>query len=275
MEVTDALRVPLDPAHVREALGDLALLRASLDNCESFARLPGGEYALTMIVPLGALRARYEIRAHTAGRTRQAAHAEGEPDAASPAGASSPSSADNYARTLSFKARGEGVGSLRGQIAVALNPDANSESTWVEYTVWATVSGPLAGLPSRQIENSLREVADDFFSEFCEVVRAKHGLPSIRAQQEAASRRHVFLRPSTMSAAFSRRAVNPPRQLRAPAADAASGVLHHRLPGHGLGRHDRDHSDDPHPLGLPGWAWATMLVCIALFAFFAQRVGLQ
>ena len=138
MEVTDALRVPLDPAHVREALGDLALLRASLDNCESFARLPGGEYALTMIVPLGALRARYEIRAHTAGRTRQAAHAEGEPDAASPAGASSPSSADNYARTLSFKARGEGVGSLRGQIAVALNPDANSESTWVEYTVWAT-----------------------------------------------------------------------------------------------------------------------------------------
>jgi carbon monoxide dehydrogenase subunit G len=275
MEVTDALRVPLDPAHVREALGDLALLRASLDNCESFARLPGGEYALTMIVPLGALRARYEIRAHTAGRTRQAAHAEGEPDAASPAGASSSSSSDNYARTLSFKARGEGVGSLRGQIAVALNPDATSESTWVEYTVWATVSGPLAGLPSRQIENSLREVADDFFSEFCEVVRAKHGLPSIRAQQEASSRRHVFLRPSTMSAAFSRRAGNPPRQLRAPAADAASGVLHHRLPGHGLGRHDRDHSDDPHPLGLPGWAWATMLVCIALFAFFAQRVGLQ
>jgi carbon monoxide dehydrogenase subunit G len=273
MEVTDTLRVPLDLAHVREALGDLALLRASLDNCESFARLPGGEYALTMIVPLGALRARYEIRAHTAGRTRQAAHQEGEAHKVEPK--PEPDSG-GYARTLSFKARGEGVGSLRGQIAVDLNSDADAESTWVEYTVWATVSGPLAGLPSRQIENSLREVADDFFSEFCEVVRAKHGLPSIRAQQEAGSRRHVFLRPSTMSAGFSRRPFfNAPRPVRPPAAEAASGVLHHRLPGHGLGRRDHDHSHDPHPLGLPGWAWAAMLVCVALFAFFAQRVGLH
>ncbi|SAK81580.1 carbon monoxide dehydrogenase subunit G [Caballeronia arationis] len=271
MEVTDALRVPLDPVHVREALGDLALLRASLDNCESFAKLPGGEYALTMIVPLGALRARYEIRAHGAGVTRQNAHTDGEADAAAP----TPDAPGAYARTLSFKARGEGVGSLRGQIAVALNPDANGESTWIEYTLWATVSGPLAGLPSRQIENSLREVADDFFSEFCEVVRAKHGLSSIRAQQEPGTRRHVFLRPNAMSAAFMRRPGAAQRQMRPGGADAASGVLHHRLPGHGLGHRDRDHSHDPHPLGLPGWAWAAMLVCIALFAFLAPRVGLQ
>ncbi|SAK64686.1 carbon monoxide dehydrogenase subunit G [Caballeronia temeraria] len=261
MEVTDALCVPLDPAHVREALSDLALLRASLDNCESFTRTPGGEYVLTLIVPLGALRARYEIRAHAAGRTRQAAH---EPD--------DTIESDNavYARTLSFKARGEGVGSLRGQIAVALNPDDDGASTWIEYTVWATVSGPLAGLPARQIENALREGADEFFAEFCEVVRAKHGLPSMRAADESAGRRHVFLRPGVMSAAFSRR----PGAMRTPSADAhASGVLRHRLHGHGFGHHDRDHSHDPHPLGLPVWAWAAMLVCIALFAYFAQQVG--
>jgi carbon monoxide dehydrogenase subunit G len=268
MEVTDALRVPLDPAHVREALGDLALLRASLDNCESFTRLPGGEYALTLIVPLGSLRARYEIRAHSAGRTRGAAHAAGEPLVAD--------SPQTSASTMSFKARGEGVGSLRGQIAVALNPDETGDETWIDYTVWATVSGPLAGLPSRQIENSLRELADDFFSEFCEVVRAKHGMPSIRGERDASPRRHVFLRPNSMSAVFSRRAGMPPRHQRSPSAEAAaSGVLHHRLPGHGIARRDHDHSHDPHPLGLPGWAWAAMLVCVALFAFFAQRVGLQ
>lgn len=263
MEVTDALRVPLDPAHVRDALGDLALLRASLDNCESFIRTPGGEYVLTLTVPLGALRARYEIRAHAAGRTRQAAHAEGE----------SEESADAvYARTLSFKARGEGVGSLRGQIAVTLNPDDDGDATWIEYTVWATISGPLAGLPSRQIENALREGADEFFAEFCEVVRAKHGLPSMRAAGEGAARRHVFLRPGVVSAAFSRRAGT----MRAPSADAhASGVLRHRLHGHGFAHHDPDHSHDPHPLGLPGWAWAAMLVCVALFAYFAEHVGLQ
>ncbi|SAK38910.1 carbon monoxide dehydrogenase subunit G [Caballeronia hypogeia] len=264
MEVTDALRVPLDPEHVREALGDLALLRASLDNCESFSRTPGGEYVLTLIVPLGALRARYEIRAHAAGRTRQAAHVEGE-SADEPADAA-------YARTLSFKARGEGVGSLRGQIAVALNPHDGGNATWIEYTVWATVSGPLASLPSRQIENALREGADEFFAEFCEVVRAKHGLPSMRAAGESAARRHVFLRPGSMSAALSRRASGP----RGLDADAhASGVLRHRLHGHGFAHHDRDHSHDPHPLGLPGWAWAAMLICIALFAYFAQHIGLQ
>ncbi|MFM0321651.1 CoxG family protein [Caballeronia glebae] len=267
MEVTDALCVPLEPAHVREALSDIALLRASLDNCESCTRTPGGEYVLTLIVPLGALRARYEIRAHDAGRTRQAAHAAGEGE-----GDGDESQNGAYARTLSFKARGEGVGSLRGQIAVALNLDDDGAATWIEYTVWATVSGPLAGLPARQIENALREGADDFFAEFCEVVRAKHGLPSMRAAGESAERRHVFLRPGAMSAAFSRRS----GAMRTPSADAhASGVLRHRLHGHGFVHRERDHSQDPHPLGLPVWAWAAMLVCIALFAYFAQHVGLQ
>jgi uncharacterized protein len=262
MEVTEALRVPLDPEHVRVALSDLALLRASLDNCESFTRTPNGEYALTLTVPLGALRARYEIKAHAAGRTRQGLN---------PVEPKTSTHSDDYvyARTLSFKARSDGVGSLRGQIAVALLPEDDGESTCVEYTVWATVAGPLAGLPSRQIENALREGADDFFAEFCEVVRAKHGLPSVRTVEE---RRHLFLRPSVMSSAFSRRSGVSARALHGVQGEAA-GVLRHRLPGHGLLRH-RDQSHEHHPLGLPGWAWATMLVCIALFAFFAPRVGL-
>jgi uncharacterized protein len=258
MEVTETLRVPLDPAHVRAALSDLALLRASLDNCESFTRSPNGEYALTLMVPLGALRARYEIRAHTAGHTRQS-----HPDAASAASAE--------ADTLSFKARGEGVGSLRGQIAVALSPEQDGAATCIEYTVWATVAGPLAALPPRQIENALREGAEDFFAEFCEVVRAKHGLAPGRAAED---RRHVFLRPGAMSAAFSRRTNASARALGVVAGAAApSGVLRHRLPGHGLMRRHAS-PDDRHPLGLPGWAWTTMLVCVALFAFFAPRIGM-
>ncbi|MEA3128755.1 MAG: hypothetical protein QOF46_550 [Paraburkholderia sp.] len=58
MELNDALRIPLAPSEVWDALQDLALLRASLDNCESFTRLSHGEYALAMTVPLGPLRAR-------------------------------------------------------------------------------------------------------------------------------------------------------------------------------------------------------------------------
>ncbi|MDR5853730.1 SRPBCC domain-containing protein [Caballeronia sp. LZ062] len=268
MEVTEALRVPLDPAHVEDALGDLALLRASLDNCESFTRTPAGEYALTLIVPLGALRARYDVRAHAAGRTRQDHLQDDSQDEDDRA----------YARTLSFKERGEGVGSLRGQIAVALNRGGDGEdsaSTWIEYTVWATVSGPLAGLPTRQIENALREGADDFFAEFCEVVRAKHGLPSLRAAGDH-PRRHVFLRPGAMSAAFSRRAGATARAVHGAPGDAApTGVLRHRLGGHPFAHRERHHEHDPHPFGLPGWAWAVMLALVALFAFFAERGSLH
>ncbi|MFP3711205.1 carbon monoxide dehydrogenase, partial [Paraburkholderia sp. SIMBA_009] len=67
MELNDTLRVPLAPAVVRDALEDLALLRASFDHCESFAKLAHGEFALTITVPLGPLRARYDVRAHSAG----------------------------------------------------------------------------------------------------------------------------------------------------------------------------------------------------------------
>jgi carbon monoxide dehydrogenase subunit G len=253
MEVADALRIPLEPGQVREALGDLALVRASIDNCESLVRLAGGEYILTLTVPLGALRSRYVIRAHVAEARRLPRHD-------GPAG-------EVDAQTLSFKARGEGVGSLRGQIAVALIPDASGTSTWIEYTVWATLTGPLAGLPPRQIENALREVADDFFAEFCEVVRAKHGQPSTHASQPAVSRRHVFLRPITMSAAFARPGSAAGQKSRAAAADAIGGVLRHRLHGHAP-RH-------PHPHSLPAWAWAAMLGCVAVFLFLAQHYGLQ
>jgi len=53
MELNDALRIPLAPSEVWDALQDLALLRASLENCESLRQLQGGEYALAMTVPLG------------------------------------------------------------------------------------------------------------------------------------------------------------------------------------------------------------------------------
>ena len=66
MELNDTLRVPLAPPVVRDALEDLALLRASFDHCESFVKLAHGEFALTITVPLGPLRARYDVRAHAA-----------------------------------------------------------------------------------------------------------------------------------------------------------------------------------------------------------------
>lgn len=233
MELNDTLRVPLAPAVVREALDDLALLRASVDHCESFVKLAPGEFALTITVPLGPLRARYDVRAHSAS---EQGDAQGQPR-----------------RVLNFKARADGLGALRGQVELMLLPDgADADATRIEYVVWTTASGPLAELPTRQIENALREWADDFFREFCAVVQAKHGLVPNRARASAQRRQHVFLRPASLMAAARR----PLPHLGGALSGRAASAVHQRESG-----------------PLPVWAWAAIIVFVALLLYAARWIN--
>jgi carbon monoxide dehydrogenase subunit G len=243
MELNDALRIPLAPSEVWEALQDLALLRASLDNCESFSELAGGEYSLVLTVPLGPLRARYAIRAHVASNDGTQA---GKPH-----------------RTLNFKARADGVGSLRGQIDVALRADdhhlpllGKEHSTRIDYTVWATSSGPLAELTARQLEHALHELADDFFTEFCAVVQAKHGKGPNRARGTPARRQHVFLRPVNLGS-LARRALH----------HQPSGAITGRAV-HSMYARASHHEHNPH--AVPNWAWAAMIFFVALLLYMAR-----
>lgn len=248
MELNDALRIPLAPSDVWDALQDLALLRASLDNCESFTRLGHGEFALTMTVPLGPLRARYDARAHVAGQDSGPAEAQ--------------------RRTINFKARAEGIGALRGQIEVKLRADDASHGigrergTRIEYTIWATSSGPLAELPTRQLEHALHQLADDFFDEFGAVVRAKHGQGPNRARGSAARRQHVFLRPIALSGIARRTRMDQGHTLTGRAASASHGGSHGV--SHGVSHHD----SAPH--AMPNWAWAAMIFLVALLLYVAR-----
>ncbi|MGF6773125.1 carbon monoxide dehydrogenase subunit G [Paraburkholderia sp. GAS199] len=245
MELNDALRIPLAPSDVWDALQDLALLRASLDNCESFTRLAHGEYALTMTVPLGPLRARYEARAHVAGQDSGPADAE--------------------RRTINFKARAEGIGALRGQIEIKLRADHDTHAhaagkargTRIEYTIWATSSGPLAELPTRQLENALRQIADDFFNEFDAVVRAKHGQGPNRAHSGGARRQHVFLRPITLGGIARRTRPDQGSALGARTASASHGVSHRESSQHAV----------------PYWGWAAMIFVVALLLYVARWIS--
>jgi carbon monoxide dehydrogenase subunit G len=254
VELNDALRIPLAPSAVRDALQDIALLRASLENCESFARLAGGEYALTLTVPLGPLRARYDVRAHVASQNGAAV--------------------DAPHRTLNFKARAPGVGSLRGQIDVALRADAGSgassaddaqaePATRIDYSVWATLTGPLAELPPRQIENAMHELADDFFTEFCAVVQAKHGQGPNRVRGAHNRRQHVFLRPINL-AGIARRAY--PHGAGGTLTGRAAGTLVGTRGAHGLHR-----GHEPH--AMPAWAWAAMVFFVAVLLYASRWFG--
>jgi carbon monoxide dehydrogenase subunit G len=245
VELNNALRIALAPSDVWDALQDLALLRASLDNCESFTRLAGGEYALTLTVPLGPLRARYEVRAHVASKNAT------EPDA--------------LHRALNFKARAEGVGSMRGQIDVTLRPDETASgkapSTRIDYSVWATLTGPLAELPARQIENALHELADDFFTEFCAVVQAKHGQGPNRAGGARSRRQHVFLRPINLGGMT--------RRMR---SNEHGNGLHGRATSTSLGARPPQ-SVSPRqstPHAMPQWLWAVMILLVAVLMYAAH-----
>ncbi len=241
MELNDALRVPLAQSEVWDAMQDLALLRASLDNCESFSRLAGGEYALSLTVPLGPLRAHYEVRAHVASDNGTLA--------------------DKPHRTLNFKARAAGLGSLRGQIDVALRADdplpvlSKGPSTRIDYSVWATSTGPLAELPARQIENALHELADDFFTEFCAVVQAKHGQGPNLARGAPPRRQHVFLRPISLAGVARRARHDHGGALTGRAVHSTFGARAHH---------------EPTPHVVPHWAWAAMIFFVALLLYVAR-----
>jgi carbon monoxide dehydrogenase subunit G len=236
MELNDALRIPLEPLAVWQALQDAALVRASLEHCEMFRRLGAGEYALTLTVPLGPLRARYEVRAHIASDV-----------------ATVPLTPR---RVLSFRARAEGIGSMRGQIDVALREEevaaGKLPSTRIDYSVWATLTGPLGELPPRQMEHALHDLADEFFTEFCAVVAAKHGRAPNRARGKEPRRQHVFLRPINL-AAVARRAHLLPHAGGTLSGRAAS-TLHH----------------EPAPHAMPSWAWAAMIFFVALLLYAAR-----
>jgi carbon monoxide dehydrogenase subunit G len=228
MELNDTLRVPLAPAVVRDALEDLALLRASFDHCESFAKLAHGEFALTITVPLGPLRARYDVRAHSAGQQ------------------------DDARRVISFKARADGLGALRGQVELALLPGDDATTTQIDYVVWATASGPLAELPGRQIERALHQWTDDFFREFGAVVQAKHGLVPNRAASSAPRRQHVFLRPASLMAAVKR----PLPHLGGALSGRAASAVQPRASG-----------------PLPLWAWAAIILFVAVLLYAARWIN--
>jgi hypothetical protein len=180
MELNDALRIALAPSDVWDALQDLALLRASLDNCESFIRLAGGEYALTLMVPLGPLRARYEVRAHVASKN-------------------------------------------------ATEP----------------------GAPHR----------DDFFTEFCAVVQAKHGQGPNRARGTHSRRQHVFLRPINLGGMARR--VRPNDHGSGLSGRATSTLFGARA------SHSVSHRE-PTPHAMPQWAWAVMILLVAVLMYAAH-----
>lgn len=196
MELNDVLEVPLAPAALEAALREPALLRASLDRCEALERLAPHEFAATLVVPVGALRARYAVRAHVAAEL-----------------------AEPGAHQLDFIARADGFCAVRGRLELRVEPGASGGAR-LAFTVWASPRGACAEWPARQFDHALRTIFNDFFADFRASVLAKHGLAPNRAACAVPRAPHVFLRPALAQEA-------PGGGVRTPAEERAA----RRLPG--------------------------------------------
>jgi hypothetical protein len=185
-----------------------------------------------------------------------------------PAGEGSGAPSDGLHRTLNFKACANGAGSLRGQIDIVLHGDefagesGEANATRIDYSVWATLTGPLAELPPRQIENALQDLADDFFAEFCAVVEAKHGKRENRAAS-GTRRQHVFLRPGSF-AGLGRKSWE--HNAAAVLGGRAAGTLVSPRGAQGVHR-------AASPQVMPVWGWAAIVVLVAVLLYASHWLG--
>jgi hypothetical protein len=75
-----------------------------------------------------------------------------------------------------YKISGEGQGGVagfaRGGAEVRLQPDETGGGTILTYTATAAVGGKLAQIGSRLIEGTSKQMADQFFGKFAQIVGA-------------------------------------------------------------------------------------------------------
>src|SRR5262249_3486289 len=90
-----------------------------------------------------------------------------------------------------YKISGEGTGGVagfaKGGADVRLKPDDSGAGTILSYTATAAVGGKLAQIGSRLIEGTSKQMADQFFGKFAEIVAASAAPAGVAAEAAPAA----------------------------------------------------------------------------------------
>ena len=146
MEMNGSRTVPADIDTTWRALNDPEVLKACIAGCESVERVSDNEYRLTMTARVGPVSARFTGRIVLA-------------DIVAPT---------SY--TLSLEGQGGAAGFAKGEARVTLAD--NNPGTRIDYQAKAQVGGKLAQIGSRLVDGAAAKVADDFFANFANAVKA-------------------------------------------------------------------------------------------------------
>ena len=156
MDMTGEFRIPAPRRKVWEALNDPEILKQSIPGCEEIEKISPTELAAKVTAKVGPVKARF------GGKVTLS-------DLDPPNG---------------FKITGEGSGGAagfaKGGATVRLADDG--DGTKLTYVVEAHVGGKLAQIGSRLIDATARQMAEQFFSKFAQIV----GAPAATAPAAAA-----------------------------------------------------------------------------------------
>ncbi len=148
MDLTGEYRIPAPREAVWKALNDPEILKQSIPGCEEIQKLSDTEMTAKVTARVGPVKASFSGKVTLS-------------DLDPPNG---------------YKISGEGQGGVagfaRGGAEVHLKPDETGAGTVLTYTATAAVGGKLAQIGSRLIEGTSRQMADQFFGKFAEIVTA-------------------------------------------------------------------------------------------------------
>jgi len=160
MDLTGEYRIPAPREAVWKALNDPEILKQAIPGCESIEKLSDTEMTAKVTAKVGPVKASFSGKVTLS-------------DLDPPNG---------------YKISGEGTGGVagfaKGGADVRLKPDETGSGTILAYTATAAVGGKLAQIGSRLIEGTSKQMADQFFGKFAEIVAAS-AAPATPAAQAA------------------------------------------------------------------------------------------
>jgi len=148
MDLKGEYRIPAPREAVWKALNDPEILKQSIPGCDEIQKLSDTEMTAKVTARVGPVKASFSGKVTLS-------------DLDPPNG---------------YKISGEGTGGVagfaKGGADVRLKPDETGAGTILTYTATAAVGGKLAQIGSRLIEGTSKQMADQFFSKFAEIVTA-------------------------------------------------------------------------------------------------------
>jgi carbon monoxide dehydrogenase subunit G len=145
MEMKDEIRLNASREVVWAALNNPAVLRTCIPGCETFEQSADNEFAATVIVKVGPIKAKFNSKV----------------------------TLTDIVPPVSYKLVGEGQGGVAGfaksDIFVEL-AQAGDQVTILRYGAVANIGGKIAQLGSRMIDSTANKLAAQFFANFDEYV---------------------------------------------------------------------------------------------------------